>query len=40
MADFDDEEYKNMVNVQPGYLKNRYILKPNESIGMGQIISV
>lgn len=38
MADFDDEEYKTMVCIEPGYVNERYVLKAGQSVTMGQLI--
>lgn len=40
MSDFGDEEYKTMICVEAGYVNNRYELKPNKSVTMGQEIIV
>ena len=39
MADFGDEEYKQMICLEAGYVNTRYLLKPNQLVKMGQIIS-
>ena len=36
MADFGDDEYNYMICVEVGYVRNRYIIKPNELIKMSQ----
>ena len=40
MADFGDEEYKEMICVEAGYVKNRFILKAHEKTKMGQEIII
>lgn len=40
MADFDDEEYKEMINVQPGVIGSRKVLKPNETVSLKQTIVI
>lgn len=40
MADFGDEEYKNMICVEAGHVSKRYVLKPSEQVTMGQTIIV
>ena len=36
MSDFGDEEYKVMICVEVGYVKNRRVLKSNETYSMSQ----
>jgi D-hexose-6-phosphate mutarotase len=38
MADFGDEEYHNMVCLEAGYVNEKYVLKPNEHVSMGQTL--
>jgi glucose-6-phosphate 1-epimerase len=40
MSDFGDEEYKNMICVEAGYVYKRYLLQPNQNVKMGQSINV
>ena len=40
MADFDDEEYKNMVCIEPGHVANRFILDAKVKITFSQEIKV
>ena len=40
MADFGDDEYKKMVCLEAGYVSQKYKLKPNETVTMGQKIYV
>lgn len=36
MSDFGDEEYRIMICVEVGYVKNRCVLKSNETYSMNQ----
>ena len=38
MSDFGDEEYKNMICVESGFIEKRCVLKANETFKMGQEI--
>lgn len=40
MSDFDDEEYRKMICVEPGRVSSRSILKPSENLTMSQVIKV
>ena len=40
MADFDDEEYKNMVCIEPGHVANRLILDAKVKMLFTQEIQV
>jgi D-hexose-6-phosphate mutarotase len=38
MSDFGDEEYKNMICVESGYIEKRRLLRSNEKFKMEQEI--
>lgn len=40
MSDFGDEEYRNMICVEPGYVAERVKVKPGEGRSFGQTIRV
>lgn len=40
MGDFGDEEFNKMICVEAGCVQNRYVLKSNENVVMGQEIIV
>ncbi len=39
MSDFDDDEYRTMICVQPGWLDKRYVVKPSQSVKMAQCLT-
>jgi len=40
MADFGDEEYQNMICVEPGAVSNRVVLQPGDSKHFRQDLQV
>ncbi len=40
MSDFGDDEYKNMICLEPGHVYRNRLLKPNETVQMGQELVV
>ncbi|KAJ2611833.1 hypothetical protein H4S08_002973 [Coemansia sp. RSA 1365] len=40
MSDFGDNEYKNMICVEPGTVSNRMSLRPGQVISCGQLLAV
>ncbi len=36
MADFGDDEYNNMICVEAGFVKDRFVLGPSQITKMGQ----
>lgn len=40
MADFDDNEYKNMICIEAGYVSQRFVLKAHQSTQMSQTIHI
>lgn len=40
MTDFDTEEYKTMICIEPGYIAEKFYLKSNEKISLSQELIV
>ena len=36
MADFGDDEYNNMICVEAGFVRDRFVLAPGQKTNMGQ----
>jgi D-hexose-6-phosphate mutarotase len=40
MTDFDTEEYKNMLCIEPGHVAEKIYLKSNEKISLSQELTI